>query len=195
MVSHAWDEYYRDFALAIQKAGLSGPFWICAFAIYQPEDMSELTIAKQLGSDPCRGPFTSVLKAADVMLCIVTSSCDIYTRMWCVFEMYEALQLGPGDKLGRIKAWSVCASGKGSNIASADQSLPRLRCTTGLCTRGCYVHEDDSPRSCRQGPTETSSHVALLGLQPKAQRDESRVPWTWQECQCRCSPLPLHLQA
>ena len=85
MVSHAWDEYYRDFALALRKAGSSeeghsGPFWICAFAIYQPEDIPGLTIAKQLGPDPSRGPFASVLKSAEAMLCIVTTSCDIYTR-------------------------------------------------------------------------------------------------------------------
>ena len=39
------------------------------------------------------------------MLAVVTTSCNIYTRMWCVFEMYVALQRGfacPND-------WEVLA--------------------------------------------------------------------------------------
>ncbi|CAJ1360866.1 unnamed protein product [Effrenium voratum] len=99
MVSHAWDEYYRDFSEAIVDAGVAGPFWVCAFAIYQPEDLPEVSIVKQLGPDVARGPFAHVLHHADSMLAVVTTSCNIYTRMWCVFEMYVALQRGVPVKM------------------------------------------------------------------------------------------------
>lgn len=91
MISHAWSEDYESFIQAIEDSGETGPFWVCAFAIYQPEDIPELTIEKQLGEDPKRGPFTVVLSQASKMLGIVTRSCDIYTRLWCVYEIYVAI--------------------------------------------------------------------------------------------------------
>lgn len=93
MVSHAWLENYDDFLNAIACFSEPGPFWVCAFAIYQPEDIADLCIVEQLGSDVMCGPFATVLKQADMMLGVVTSRCNIYTRLWCVFEMNVALEL------------------------------------------------------------------------------------------------------
>eukprot|EP00928_Gymnodinium_smaydae_P071291 TRINITY_DN54917_c0_g1_i1.p1 TRINITY_DN54917_c0_g1~~TRINITY_DN54917_c0_g1_i1.p1 ORF type:complete len:627 (-),score=48.20 TRINITY_DN54917_c0_g1_i1:201-2081(-) len=93
MVSHAWDENYDDFMAALQRTTAKGPLWVCATAIYQPEDLEDITICKQLGSDPTTGPFATVLKQADEMVGIVTLNSNIYTRMWCVYEMFVALQL------------------------------------------------------------------------------------------------------
>lgn len=86
MVSHAWDETYAAFLDALVHSGVSGPFWVCAMAIYQPEDMPELTVESQLGEDPSTGPFATVLKQADVMVALTTLECNIYTRMWCVLK-------------------------------------------------------------------------------------------------------------
>lgn len=94
MVSHAWDEEFHEFLQAIVDSGIEGPFWVCAFAIYQPEDLPHVTIEQQLGPHPSTGPFATVLKQADVMLAVLTGQCNIYTRMWCVLEMFTALQLG-----------------------------------------------------------------------------------------------------
>ena len=57
------------------------------------------TIAQQLGPDPSHGPFATVLRAADVMPAVITSSCDIYTRLWRVYEMFFVIQLGVTVKL------------------------------------------------------------------------------------------------
>lgn len=94
MVSHAWGEDYERFISALQDSGCSGPFWVCAMSIYQNGDIPKLTIAKQLGPNPSTGPFSTVLKQSTMMLAVVTPDCDIYTRLWCVYEMFVAIHLG-----------------------------------------------------------------------------------------------------
>eukprot|EP01038_Epipyxis_sp_PR26KG_P016555 gene16555-22603_t len=95
MISHAWTESYFQFVSAIRESQVEGPYWICAFAIYQPEDIPEVSIAKQLGNDPMRGPFATVLnqKETELMLAVITEQCDIYTRLWCVLEIFVAIQV------------------------------------------------------------------------------------------------------
>lgn len=117
MVSHAWEESYVKFILALRcfiygmtvapSSGIRNPanrlhlpdephrlvFWVCSTAIYQSEDIPELTIQKQLGPNPHSGPFAAVLRQALAMVCCVTEDCNIYTRMWCVFEIFMAKEL------------------------------------------------------------------------------------------------------
>ena len=42
------------------------------------------TIPQQLGKEPFYGPFATVLKGAKYMVAVVTSTCDIYGRLWYV---------------------------------------------------------------------------------------------------------------
>jgi len=35
-----------------------------------------------------------VLRSVDTMVAVLTSTCNIYTRLWCVYEMYVARKLG-----------------------------------------------------------------------------------------------------
>jgi len=92
MVSHAWDEAFDDFISALTSASLRGPMWICAMAIYQPEDIPAVNIKNQIGPVPEHSPFATVLRQVDVMVCVATRSCNLYTRMWCVYEMFFAIQ-------------------------------------------------------------------------------------------------------
>ena len=39
MVSHAWGEDYERFLSTLEESDSAGPFWICAMAIYQNEDL------------------------------------------------------------------------------------------------------------------------------------------------------------
>jgi len=94
MVSHVWGDDYERFIEALLKSGSEGPFWVCAMAIYQNEDISKLTISKQLGPHPSTGPFATVLKQSSKMVAIVTPNSDIYTRLWCIYEIFTAVQLG-----------------------------------------------------------------------------------------------------
>lgn len=93
MVSHAWGERYDHFVRAIKDSNAKGPFWVCAMAIYQNEDIPSVTISKQLGPSIENGPFATVLKQADGMIAVFTPSVDIYLRMWCVFEIFIAVKL------------------------------------------------------------------------------------------------------
>jgi len=96
MVSHSWDEVYHEFVAAIQlfeKEKDAVAYWVCAMAIYQNEDGAGPTIKEQLGPDPHYGPFATVLKQADLMIAIVDSAGNLYERMWCIFEMFVALEL------------------------------------------------------------------------------------------------------
>jgi len=100
MVSHAWDEPICDFVEAIERSGEEGPFWICALSMYQNNDPSKgVTIAEQLGSDPKFGPFATVLRCVDLMLAVLTHVCDIYTRLWCAYELYFAVTNGVDVRL------------------------------------------------------------------------------------------------
>ena len=76
---HAWDEPIGQFVECLEQSGEEGPFWICAFAIYQSDDKNDgPTIAQQLGKDPAYGPFATVLKGAESMVAVITETCDFH---------------------------------------------------------------------------------------------------------------------
>ena len=113
MVSHAWQESFDQFLETVEQSGLDGPFWVCSFSIYQNEDIDAVTIQKQLGSSLSNGPFSTVLKQSDRMLVLITPSCDIYTRLWCVYEMFVAITLNVPVSLAAFNA--ITTSGGGSD--------------------------------------------------------------------------------
>ena len=82
---HAWDEPIGQFYTCLKNSGLKGPFWICAFSIYQSDgDGDSPSIGEQLENEPEYGPFSTVLKAAYWMVAVVTDERNIYTRLWYV---------------------------------------------------------------------------------------------------------------
>lgn len=93
MVSHAWNANYSHFLESLKQSGNEGPFWICAMSMCQNNDTEDVTIEKQLGPDPHFGPLATVLKQADSMIAVMTSDCDIFTRLWCVYEIFIAITL------------------------------------------------------------------------------------------------------
>ena len=71
-----------------------GPFWVCAFAIYQNNDPSKgVMIGEQLGSNPEYGPFATVLKVVNLMLSVMTNVCDIYTHLCLVMSTNQQLSV------------------------------------------------------------------------------------------------------
>lgn len=93
LVSHAWDAKYSDLLVALSASGEDGPFWVCAMALYQPEDIPAFSLERQLGLE-AGGPLAAVLRCADALLCVLTPSCNIFSRLWCLFEVFTAVQLG-----------------------------------------------------------------------------------------------------
>lgn len=93
LVSHAWDDSFADLVSALTPLKDQGPFWLAATAMYQPEDNPNLTIERQLGAE-AGGPLVAVLSQATCLLCVLTETGNIFSRLWCIFEIYTALELG-----------------------------------------------------------------------------------------------------
>jgi len=102
MISHAWAEDVEESLRALNKKGnalgipLTTAVWWCPFSIYQgggaPGGMPP-TVAAQLQLEP----FKTVIASAPVselgMFVVHTSTADLYTRLWCVHEIDEALRI------------------------------------------------------------------------------------------------------
>eukprot|EP00933_Yihiella_yeosuensis_P078799 TRINITY_DN9068_c0_g1_i1.p1 TRINITY_DN9068_c0_g1~~TRINITY_DN9068_c0_g1_i1.p1 ORF type:complete len:659 (+),score=155.60 TRINITY_DN9068_c0_g1_i1:149-2125(+) len=98
MLSHSWAESMDE----VQVALLSLPglktetaLWFCIFANYQcggEEGDVGPTIQEQLEQDP----FGRVIRQKSLMGMVViqTSTAEVYERLWCVYEIAEALKSG-----------------------------------------------------------------------------------------------------
>jgi hypothetical protein len=98
MVSHAWgedaDECVEALELFYEKCRVpwSTPVFFCTLSLYQPGDGASgaLTIPEQIAL----APFKRVINALPRhgMVVVHTTAEDVYTRMWCVHEVDEALE-------------------------------------------------------------------------------------------------------
>jgi hypothetical protein len=102
LVSHAWKEPFSEFVYNLERhRALIGdqPMWICFLSIFQhvEGDDSGLAISDYLGDDVEQGPFSQVLRNPDLVRMVVnqTSAKDaqIRSRLWCIWEMFLAVQL------------------------------------------------------------------------------------------------------
>jgi len=100
MTSHSWSEDAKECVDAIKRELLAGSItdtdlmWFCVFANYQCEDGAGPTIKDQLAMNP----FECVIKSPGVrngrgMMVIETTADDVYRRLWCVFELFTAIQM------------------------------------------------------------------------------------------------------
>ncbi|CAJ1390987.1 unnamed protein product [Effrenium voratum] len=95
-VTHAWKEELFKFIWSIEHCFTHTPekpnFWICIFAILQSDSQKELS--DQLGGDPARAPFTEALRRSNRYLVVRNDAVDVFTRIWCCWELYCAAQDG-----------------------------------------------------------------------------------------------------
>jgi len=113
-VSHAWKENFAEFADSVEVCFRHEPekpnIWVCAFALYQSADRA--AVSAQLGRDPSKAPFTDALKCADRYLVVRNQAVDIFTRIWCCWELYCA------DKYGFLD------QGKGKFLITGPSCFP-----------------------------------------------------------------------
>lgn len=66
--------------------------WICTLANFQANDGSGPSVQEQVALDP----FKQVIESPDVscMVVVHTSQEDVYTRLWCIFELFVAQERG-----------------------------------------------------------------------------------------------------
>merc|ERR1719195_597299 len=122
MVSHAWDDEFGHLVDAVDSMDTKGAFWVAAAALYQVEDMPEVTLARQVGRE-ASGLLTEVLRKASMLLCVPAATCSIYKRLWCLFEMSTAMQLGVKVQTVTIQALSA---GSSHEACSDDGNLGRV---------------------------------------------------------------------
>jgi len=90
-VTHAWGEGFKQFAqdlLDLLGTDTSGGLWICFLAnpqTWQADDLDSL-----LGSSPWQSPFAIALSEAESVIAVRNPNVNMYTRLWCVFELYLA---------------------------------------------------------------------------------------------------------
>ncbi|CAK9003633.1 Hypothetical protein (Fragment) [Durusdinium trenchii] len=106
MVSHSWQECMDQCSEALGKfcarhkqiaSSLAVALWFCAFAQYQPGSEPGdrgPTVAEQLALDPF-GSVIRSLRDGLGMVVVQTSMGDVYSRLWCVYEISEAAFLPP----------------------------------------------------------------------------------------------------
>ena len=88
-VTHAWREGVYEFLLKLlhQWPVRARSAWICFLAIPQNSDPGLL-----VSSAVADTPFHRALSTSKYMLVVPNHSCSIYTRLWCVYEAYVAIQ-------------------------------------------------------------------------------------------------------
>jgi hypothetical protein len=95
-ITHCWDEPFKDFCESIKAAFHHFPvkpnLWICAFALMQ--DNNEQVVTKQLEMPLEESPFVLALREATWFVVVRNSKRDLYSRIWCVCELYFATKFG-----------------------------------------------------------------------------------------------------
>jgi len=89
-ITHCWLEGAFEF---IDQVLASWPMrkkaaWCCIFANPQNLDISDFI------REPRTSPFAKALAAASHVMVVPTTNASIYTRIWCVYEAFLAVELG-----------------------------------------------------------------------------------------------------
>jgi len=96
-VTHAWGEGFKAFVRELCQANISGGLWVCFVANPQTWEPSEL--GALLGKNPYMSPFYIALTEATRVVVVRNSNVNMYTRLWCVFELWSA---GEKNKLVKV---------------------------------------------------------------------------------------------
>merc|ERR1712190_583635 len=70
-------------------------------ALLQSSDPEK--IQEQVSVDPRSAPFTRVLQQVPRVLIVRNRKIDLYTRVWCCWELYLAYELGLTSKCGGVQ--------------------------------------------------------------------------------------------
>lgn len=148
-VSHAWDEKYAELVSILTTSSESGPFWVCATAMCQANcpETPRLVMMKQPAVEVV---MTAALQQATALLCVLTADCNVYARLWCLYEMHEASQMKLDIRVAqRRRAWGL-----------ADEVLLRL-CADPVDSRSARC----GPPGSAMGEDEKALRARIEGLE------------------------------
>jgi len=97
-VSHSWGESFLSF-VSYLESGVGGQTpltlddvaWICTFSVCQNQTPEQIAAAI---SSPMDSPFAQVLAKVDEVAVTFNESVSLYSRVWCVYEAFLALEWG-----------------------------------------------------------------------------------------------------
>jgi len=127
-VSHAWSENFDTFVDSIATSLARMPWkpnlWICFLALVQTGGPSLSPVYFDTTSIPIGAPFMQALAEAWQVLVVRNSTCNIYSRIWCCWELYLAFEQGIVNKTGRIivAGPDTFTDTKASDIGNAEAS-------------------------------------------------------------------------
>mmetsp|Transcript_69417 Transcript_69417/g.212789 ORF Transcript_69417/g.212789 Transcript_69417/m.212789 type:complete len:552 (-) Transcript_69417:215-1870(-) len=87
-VTHTWGEGMKQFCESILDVHPQGGLWICFLA--NPQTWPGEDLETLLGMNPWQSPFAIALKQANRVIAVRNHNVNLYTRLWCVFELYAA---------------------------------------------------------------------------------------------------------
>lgn len=124
-VVHSWDSGFSDFVKTVNgvfKSQESPPnLWICATALWQGGD---LRTARRPGLDPAEGQFAQAMKRAQSVLVVRSETVDLYTRLWCVWELFLA------ERLGFRKRRSTFVVAGSNRVFASEEEVDLDKCCT-----------------------------------------------------------------
>jgi len=87
-VTHAWAEGVKSFCRSVLERIDEGGIWICFLA--NPQSWTSDDLGQLLGVNPFQSPFFLALSRASEVLVVRNDRVNLYTRLWCVFELWAA---------------------------------------------------------------------------------------------------------
>jgi len=131
-ITHAWAEGFKQFARDLLKLNLSGGLWICFLAnpqTWHADDLDQL-----LGANAWMSPFAVALSEADTVIAVRNPNLNMYTRLWCVFELYLAYTRGKRVEVVGPQAPRLAGEAVGYGAAcSVTRDTKRLRAAMQHC--------------------------------------------------------------
>eukprot|EP00930_Biecheleria_cincta_P013440 TRINITY_DN11974_c0_g1_i1.p1 TRINITY_DN11974_c0_g1~~TRINITY_DN11974_c0_g1_i1.p1 ORF type:complete len:685 (-),score=89.45 TRINITY_DN11974_c0_g1_i1:144-2147(-) len=95
LVSHWWGEPVLDFITCLSQhaedhvlSSTDSPYWVCAYANNQHR------LHECISDDPAKTVFKVVMDRADGVVSIVDKHAVCFSRVWCCYEIFDALEGG-----------------------------------------------------------------------------------------------------
>lgn len=95
MVCHSWKDNFDEFCSVLESKKEEGPLWIYGFAMNLHQGRSDtLTANKDDEYHPSTHALLNAMDHCEHVLAVMTESVNIYSRLWCLYEMYLATSFG-----------------------------------------------------------------------------------------------------
>uniref|UniRef100_A0A7S4W3I2 Apple domain-containing protein n=1 Tax=Alexandrium monilatum TaxID=311494 RepID=A0A7S4W3I2_9DINO len=125
-VTHAWAEGVKSFCRSVLERIAEGGVWICFLA--NPQTWTSDDLGQLLGVNPFQSPFFLALSRASEVLVVRNDRVNLYTRLWCVFELWAANIEGVPIVPAGSNPPSIDVSAMGYNaVCSSERDTSMLR--------------------------------------------------------------------